>query len=240
MTALVPTRIRTGRPDPHLVGLVDRDSYEAEQYRLLRHAIEEKRRATGLTAIAITSPSEGDGKTTTAINLAATLASGHDTRVLLIEADLRRPAMSRRLGLGSRDTTGLLDVVGDLRLRLPTVVRAHPTMPMDIVFAGRGPIAPLDVFESPRFEQAMREARGMYDYVIVDTPPAPSCPDYRLIERCVEGSLIVVAAHKSPRPMLKETLSIVDRAKALGIVFNGDDSRLARYHQRYFGRGRRR
>jgi capsular exopolysaccharide synthesis family protein len=238
MTALVPTRIRQGRPDPHLVGLVDRESYEAEQYRLLRHVIEEKRRATGLTAIAVTSPSEGDGKTTTAINLAATLAQGQDVRVLLVEADLRRPAMSRRLGVGSRDTTGLADVVGDLKLRLPSVVRAHPTIPMDVVFAGRGPVVPLDVLESPRFEQGMREAKGMYDYVIVDTPPAPSCPDYRLVERFVDGALIVVAAHKSPRPLLKETLAIVDPAKALGIVFNGDDSRLARYHQRYFGRGR--
>src|SRR4029079_18216104 len=74
-------------------------TFEAEQYRALRHTIEQRHRAAGLQVIAVTSAAVGDGKTTTAINLAGALAQAADARVLLVDADLRRPALGGLLGL---------------------------------------------------------------------------------------------------------------------------------------------
>src|SRR2546423_15373101 len=97
-----------GRVDEHLVSLVSPATFPAEQYRVLRHFVEEMRRERGLQVIAVTSPTPGDGKTTTAINLAGALAQAPDLRVLLVEADLRRtsPRGAERLGLGGAPRPG--------------------------------------------------------------------------------------------------------------------------------------
>src|SRR5262245_6751795 len=75
-------------PDSHLVSFLDRASFEAEQYRILRHLVEERSRQTGLRILAVTSPGPGEGKTLTSLNLAGALAHAPGTRVLLIDADL--------------------------------------------------------------------------------------------------------------------------------------------------------
>ena len=85
--------------DEHLVSLLDPTCFESEQYRALRQLMEHLRKAAELGVVAISSPGDGDGKTTTAINLAGALAQAPDARVLLIDADLRRSAVLGRLGL---------------------------------------------------------------------------------------------------------------------------------------------
>src|SRR5881296_1977191 len=85
-----------GEPDKHLVSLIAPRSVEAEQYRVLRHFVEQTRKDVGLRMIGVTSPAVGDGKTTTAINLAGALAQAADTRVLLVDADLRRGSVQEQ------------------------------------------------------------------------------------------------------------------------------------------------
>ena len=83
--------------DDRIVSVSAPGSYEAEQYRLLRHIVEDLRKETGARMLALTSPAVGDGKTTTAINLAGALARGRDARVLLVDLDLRRGTVGRQL-----------------------------------------------------------------------------------------------------------------------------------------------
>ena len=83
--------------------------------------------------------------------------------------------------------------------------------------------APL--FRSPRFEQLLREAREQYDYVVLDTPPLVPVFDAALLSRLVDGVILVVAADKTPRKLLEAALNLLDPAKVLGIVFNGDTGR---------------
>src|SRR5207302_7946689 len=94
--------------DGHFVSLVTPATFEAEQYRALRHMIEELHASSGLAVVAVSSPSVGDGKTTTAINLAGALAQSPDARVLLIDADLRRPSLARHLSLQGSPSPGLV------------------------------------------------------------------------------------------------------------------------------------
>ena len=96
----------TGIVEEHLVTLLAPTSFESEQYRTLRTLLEARRQDGGPAVIAVSSPSVGDGKTTTAINLAAVLAEGEESRVLLIDADLRNPSVAGKLGL-SRSIAGL-------------------------------------------------------------------------------------------------------------------------------------
>src|ERR1044072_1181514 len=87
--------------DDHLVSLVAPAPFEAEQYRALRHTIEQLHKSRDLSIVAVSSPGVGDGKSTTAVNLAGALAQAQDARVLLVDADLRRPSLSKLLALGS-------------------------------------------------------------------------------------------------------------------------------------------
>jgi capsular exopolysaccharide synthesis family protein len=225
----------TSRPliDPRLVTLTQPASLEAEQYQTLRLNLQRLKSARNIKMIAMTSPTSGDGKTLTAINLAGALARGSDTRVLLIEADLRRPTMASQLGLAGR-FPGLADVVLDRTSTLKDAVQ-----PLDfgfsVITAGSPSAAVHDVFNSPRIETVLREAREQYDYVALDTPPIVPVSDCRLLAPWVDGLLLVVSAHKTPRKLVEESLNLLEGTSLLGIVFNRDDQPLFRqYRRRYY------
>ena len=222
--------------DQRLVSLTRPESLEADQYQALRLSLQRLKASRDVRMIAMTSPTSGDGKTLTAINLAGALASGSDARVLLIEADLRRPAISDHLGIAGNAAPGLADVVLNPALTLQDAV-----LPLgfgfDLITAG-SPSAVHEVFNSPRLEAALRAAREHYDYVALDTPPVVPVSDCRLLAPWVDGLLLVVSAHKTPRKLVEESLNLLDSARVLGIVFNRDDHPLLGYHRRHYYRRR--
>src|SRR5262249_17440993 len=184
----------TKRLDSRLVSLTAPDSAEAEQYQALRLKIEDLQRARDIKVIAIASPGARDGKTLTAVNLAGVLPPGSTARVLLIEADLRRPAVAGYLGDDGGPADGLAELTLDPSRTLGDVVRKHELLRFDVILAG-SPAAPVqDVFRSPRLETIIREARQQYDYVIIDTPALGHVSDGALIARWTDGLLLIVAA----------------------------------------------
>jgi succinoglycan biosynthesis transport protein ExoP len=223
---------RRGLLDECLASLLRPTSFEAERYRVLRHAVETLRKDTQLQVVAVTSPGTADGKTTTAINLAGALAQAPGARVLLADVDLRRPALTRQLGLEDR-RPGVLDVLLQPEVALPDGVRRLAQFNLSVLPAGVGPVAPYEALKLPRFEELLEEARQRYDYVVLDTPPFVPVPDGRLIAGCVDGFLVVVAAHRTPRKELAEALGLMDPAKVVGLVFNGDDAPIPPYYSRY-------
>jgi capsular exopolysaccharide synthesis family protein len=214
--------------EEHLVSLLAPTSFEAEQYRVLRHLIEQLHKSAGLSVIAISSPSAADGKTTTAINLAGALAQAPDARVLLVDVDLRGAALAARLGFDDRGGPGLVEAILDANLPLEAVVRVRPPLNVSVLPAGCLPSAPYEVLKSPRVGELLAEARRRYDYIILDTPPLVSFPDCRVIEKWVDGLLIVVTAHRTARKLVEEALHITEPTKVVGLVFNGDDHHLSR------------
>lgn len=220
--------------DDHLVSLVTPAAFEAEQYRALRHMVEQRHKSSGLSVIAVSSPAVGDGKTTTAINLAGALAQAPEARVLLIEADLRRPSIGPLLGFGEVRGRGLVDVILDRSLRLGQVVNPRPPFNLNVILAGQAPPSPYEILKSPRLGDLLDVARREYDYVIVDTPPLVAVQDCRVIARWIDGLLVVVAAHRTPRRLVEEALTVVDPAKVMGLIFNGDDPLLSIYHPGHY------
>jgi len=214
--------------DEHLVSLLAPSSFEAEQYRALRHLIEQLHKSRELSVVAVSSPGAADGKTTTAINLAGALAQAADARVLLVDADLRAGTLAARLGLDDSAGRGLVDVILDPTLSLPTIVHVRPHLNLSVLTTGRLPAAPYEVLKSPRLGELLAEARGRFDYIVLDTPPLVSVPDCRVIGKWVDGFLIVVTAHRTGRKLLEEALKVTDPSKIVGLVFNGDDRHVSR------------
>ncbi|PYO57553.1 MAG: hypothetical protein DMD83_08645, partial [Candidatus Rokuibacteriota bacterium] len=174
-----------GEIDEHLVSLLNPTSPDAEQYRALRHAVEQLHRSAGLTALAVSSPTVGDGKTTTAINLAGALAQDPEARILLVDADLRRPSVGDRLGVRNSRDRGLVDLVLAPDLTLDDAVRRRPSYNLSVLAAGRSPAAPYEVLKSPRLGNLLEQARQQYDFIVLDTPPIVLTQDCRVISKWV-------------------------------------------------------
>ena len=221
--------------DPRLISFLKPESFEADQYRMLRYAIERACPSDGSRVIAITSPISGDGKTLTAVNLAGTIARGGQSRVLMVDADLRRPSLAKVLGHSNvHRGWGLVDAILDRRLSLEQI--AWPLQPFNLsVVTSRRPQA--DTYEllaSGRFGELLRDARQRYDCVVVDTPPVLPAPDSRLLAEWIDGYVIVVAADKTPRKLLEETFALLGPAKILGLVFNRESYKGSRYGRYYY------
>lgn len=221
------------RIEPHLVSLLDPKAFEAEQYRILRHVVEQKRQQGDLCVIAVSSPTAGDGKTITAINLAGALAQAAEVRVLLVDTDLRHPSVTEYLGLGRSRSHGLVDVILNPGLSLEDVVKPCLSFNLAVISSGRPPSIPYEVLKSARLGELLQEARQHYDYIVLDTPPLIPFPDCRLIEKWADGFLVIVAAHKTPRKLVEEAIKVVDPDKMVGLVFNNDDRPVFGYYDRY-------
>jgi capsular exopolysaccharide synthesis family protein len=221
---LAGSAVDLGGVEEHLVSLLTPGSVAAEHYRTLRHLVEGIPRAGRGTIVAVTSASRGDGKTTTAINLAGALAQAPSVRVLLVDADLRSPAIGARLALDPADVGGLADAISRPDVPLARVIRARPPFNLSVLTAGPPPSSPYEALRSRWLGELLEEARRQFDFVILDTPPLLPVPDCRVLEPWVDGFLLVVAAHRTPRPLVEEALQVLASGKVLGIVFNMDDA----------------
>jgi capsular exopolysaccharide synthesis family protein len=220
--------------DEHLVALLRPSSWEAERYRALRHTLLQRRGGCP-NVVAVTSPTPGDGKTTTAINLAAALAETDGAHVLLIDSDMRCSTAGAQVGL-RKASPGLAEGIQDDSLTLSTLVRNHSRCKFGILPAGATPRAPHELLESPRLGELMQQARRMYGVVVVDTPPVVPVTDCMALAKWVDGFVLVVAAHRTPRKLVEEALNLIGPKKLLGIVFNGDDGPLwgSNRYDRYY------
>jgi capsular exopolysaccharide synthesis family protein len=229
---LEPSFAPTG-VDEHLVSLLHPTSFQAERYRVLRHLVEQLHRGSELSVVAVASAGIGDGKTTTAINLAGSLAQAPGSRVLLVDADLRKSSIRQYLALGESDSPGLVEAILDPQLGLDDVVISRPPFNLDVLPAGILPSAPYEILGSPRLGELLEEARRRYDFVVLDTAPLVPVPDSRLLGKWVDGFLLVVAAHRTPRKLLAEALNQMEPAKLVGLVFNGEDESQPEHYYYY-------
>jgi len=214
--------------EEHLVSLLRPSSFEAEQYRALSHLVERLRETSSAAVVGISSPAGGDGKTVTAINLAGALAQDLRSRVLLLEADLRRPTVATYLGIGDA-APGLIQFIARPELGLKDALTVLPGSNFDVLVAGHPSSMPYEALKSPRVEELLQQARQCYDYVVVDTPPLVAAPEARVIEKLVDGLFVVVCAHRTLKRLFDEALRLADETKVIGLVFNGDDRLLPDY-----------
>ena len=224
-----------GTVDPHLTSLIAPGSFEAAQYRRLRIALEQLHESRGIRVVAFSSAAPGEGKTLTTINTAGALAQTRALKVLLIDADLRRPSVGRYLGVTPSKESGLSDYVHDARLTLSDIVRREAALDFDVILGGsRAASTPYETLHSPRLRQMLTEARGRYDHVLIDTPPLLAVPDCQLLAGQVDGLVLIVRAHKTSKQQLSDVLRDRDALKIVGLVFNSDDECGRGYDNSYY------
>ena len=223
LVATIPNEAEVDCYDPRLVNLLRPDSWEAEQFRALRYAVERQLDRRRGSVVAVSSAVAGSGKTTTSINLAAALAEAGSHRVLLIDADLRQAAVARRLGLRNVATRGLPRLLADSSLHVDDGMHWLREYGFGVLPTAPSPVGAHRLIASTRMAQLLGEARMQYDCVIVDTPPLVPVADCRSLAPYVDGFVVVVAAHKTPRKSLEEALNAMSPESILGLVFNGDD-----------------
>jgi non-specific protein-tyrosine kinase len=213
---------------PSLVLLTDPHSPSAEAYRSLAANLQFAYADRQLQTIGITSAAQGEGKSTTVANLAVALAQS-GRRVVVIDADLRRPGQHTLFGL-DRDE-GLSNALRADDAQLP--LQDTPIPSVRVLTSGPLPANPLEALASRRFDQMLALLRAQADFVLVDTPPAGALADVAVIAPRLEGMLLVVSAGKTKRDLARRAREQLDRVNAnlLGVILTDvrADSKLYSY-----------
>ena len=203
--------------DPRLVAAHAPQSLAAEQYRSLRTRIKTAEHDRALRTIIITSPNKGDGKSLTAANLALTMAQEFQQRVLLIDADLRRPSVHRLFGIA--ETPGLSDVL----MGGASVEEALVPLPehrLTILPSGIIPMHPAELLGSASMRRVLDGPRTRFDRILIDMPPVAPLADVAIASAIADGILMIVRAGVTPKPAIERALSGLDMSKVLGLVLN--------------------
>ena len=221
----------TSDADGRLALLTPQDTRHvyAESFRNIRSSLrfvggEAKRNRV----ILVTSPTPGDGKSTTTANLALTLSFATDGKVLLIDGDLRRGGLHRLFGLEGEP--GLAEVLGG-QAEWRKVVQATPYQNLFFVSAGEPAGHPGELFFSASCENLLRELKGEYETVVIDTAPVLAVDDTPSLAPKVDGTLIIYRAGRTSCRLMRNSLEALysRNAKVLGIIFNGVDPKQPEY-----------
>jgi protein-tyrosine kinase len=222
--------------DPKLVVLTAPDSYEAENFKLLRAQIMFARDRKRPKTIMVTSATPADGKTFVAANLAASIAMGIDEHVLLVDCDLRRADMHTMFGMPVSD--GLREyLIGERQLSdilIKTKIEKLTLLP-----AGHTPPNPSELLASGAMVSFLEEIRGRYDdrIIILDTAPSQVLAEANVLSNFVDGIIFVVRSEKTPRALIRKAIDGLGREKILGVVFNGyshEQKTYGKYYQKYY------
>jgi receptor protein-tyrosine kinase len=213
----------------HLANGPRADPVLVEQFRRLAATLHHAQKSSGIRVIMLTSASPDDGKTWTALNLALVLSESYRRRVLLIDADLRRPSLANIAAV--TDAVGLSDA-----LRAPTdeklgILQIAPNL--TLLPAGRPDPDPMGGLTSARMRQILEEAASQFDWVILDAPPMGPMADASLLAQMVEGAVFVVRAGKTQYSAVQKSIDALGRDRILGVVLNGMEQMPIEQYQYY-------
>ena len=187
-----------------------------EQYRRLAAALHQAQRASGVKVMMVASAVAGEGKTLTAANLGLTLSESYRRSVLVIDGDLRRPTLHTVFGVsGAPGLSDGLVSAGDPKLPL------HRLSPrLTLLPAGRATSDPMGALTSERMRRLVDEAREVFDWVIIDTPPIGLLTDASLLSSMADGVVLVVKAESTSFDMVNRAVDTIGRDRLMGVVLN--------------------
>ncbi len=219
---------RTPRRQRPLPTILAPRSAQAQAYSMLRTNLQLQRPGNRPTQLVVTSARRGEGRTTTAVNLAVAVAQA-EHQVLLVDADLRRPAVATVLGIAA--TEGLSTVLaGTSTLETATVTwlpEGDDSARLSVLPAGPVPTAPGDLLVSEAMDKLLDTVLNRYDVVIFDSSPLLEATDAAALAAQVRGALLVVDGHRTRRARLNEAVIRLALAGAdtVGVVLNRSDRR---------------
>jgi capsular exopolysaccharide synthesis family protein len=223
-----------GGPKPSPLILKNPKSAVAEAYRVLRTNLIFSSAESSGRVMLVTSANPGEGKTTTTVNVAASLAQT-GARVLAVEADLRRPSMSQHFSVPK--TPGLTDLIVG-KAEASAAIHSTRYKGLMVLPCGYVPPNPAELLGSARMKDILRALRSHYDWVLIDTPPVLAMADTPVLCPIVDGVILVVAAEVSGRPAVQRAMDQIlgVNGKITGVVLNRVDlERNAYYYGQYYG-----
>jgi capsular exopolysaccharide synthesis family protein len=204
-------------PESRLVSVTDQDSASAEAFRLLGVRLRDLARTRPLKRVLITSTIPQEGKTTTAANLAFTLARSTSQRILLLEGDVRRPALSQMLGLVGNP--GICEWLrGDEKLS--NCIYQMENAGIWVLPAGASPQNPLEVLQSAKLNALMAQLVEWFDTVVIDSPPVLPLADTSVWMRLADGIILVARQGVTEKKQLQKGLEAIDPQKLIGALLN--------------------
>lgn len=219
-------------PGPELVTLHNPSSLITESYRVLRTNILYSSPDNPLRTLVVTSPLPGEGKTTTAGNLAVVMAQG-GSQVLLVDLDLRMPSVHRLFGISNR--VGLTNLLVE-DMSLESVVQKDSVGNLDILTTGPIPPNPAELVGSKKFAMFIEEMKTVYDYIILDSSPCVAYTDSVLAGRISDGVLLVISATIGKMDAAIQAKKNFEKvgAKIIGVVLNGVNKNHLGYSSYYY------
>ena len=229
--------IASSKEAVELVTQVRPQSQMAESYRALRTSLLLSHLGAPPKVIMVTSALPQEGKTTTSINCAVVLAQ-KGVRVLLIDADLRRPSIHKTLGMGPR--SGLSNVLTGSS-NLEQVITRPPILPnLHVLPAGTPPPNPAELLASANMRDVLDQLREQYDHIVVDTPPSLSVTDAVVLSQRADAVVLVIRSGQTTKQALRRARDILARvnAKVVGVLLNAVDLSSPDYYYYYEYQGK--
>jgi protein-tyrosine kinase len=206
-------------------------SFAEEQFRKLKTCIF-RRSPDPPRFILITSAAPGEGKTTVAVNLAITISKEIHRKVILIDADLRKPSIFNEKYSNSR---GLSDYLSG-QVTAAEILSNFETDKFIVIPAGTPPQKPAELVGSKKMKELARTLKEDSDdqFILIDSPPVLSASEPLLLSEWVDGIILVVMAGQVPKPAIRRVIDTLGREKIIGVVFNQKNLKPSKhYYDRY-------
>ncbi len=222
--------IEAERVEPRLVAITQPNSSYCEEYRSLRTHILHKSQRQKLQAIVIASVNASEGKSVTALNLSWLLAQTDGVNALIIDADLRMPSLTDYVGIET--DKGLSHVLTEESTLIDSIVKLEPSG-LHLLPGGESRLDVAELLSGPRFKEILREARDLFDFVIIDAPPLGIFTDAAVLINHADGGLLVIRSGRTKYTSVDRIVDSLPRDRMLGVVLNQSDEMLAESQSGY-------
>ncbi len=232
---VINTQVRKSKwnPNPTTMLFLGQETYTpgTEEFRTLRSALYAIRDLRPLRTLLIASAIPGEGKSFIAANLAQVFAQQPDRRVLLIDGDLRWSRL--HYSLGAPLTPGLTDYLAGEASELSILQRGlHDNL--FFIAGGKHAQNPAELITNGRLHSLLLHLSPVFDWIIIDSPPAMAVSDPRVTSDLCDGVLLVVGVAMAPYEAIKKTRQQFDKERLLGVVLNRTEPRMS-YNYKYYG-----
>lgn len=222
--------VEAERVEPRLVAITQPHSTYCEEYRSLRTQVLHKSQRQKLQSIVVASVNASEGKSVTALNLSWLLAQTDGVTALVIDSDLRMPSLTDYLGIeADRGLSGIL--AGRATLR-ESIIRLEPAG-LHLLPGGEARSDVAELISGPKFKEILREAKEMFDYVIIDAPPLGIFTDASVLINHADGAMLVIRAGRTRYSQIDRVLENLPRERMLGVVLNQSEDVMDESHYNY-------
>ena len=230
--------VEAERVEPRLIAITQPNSNYCEEYRSLRTQVLHKSQRQKLQSIVVASINPSEGKSVTALNLSWLLAQTDGINALIIDSDLRMPSLTDYLGIVT--DKGLSDVLAGRTSLNDAIIKLEPSG-LHLLPGGEARNDVAELISGPTFKEILRQAREMFDYVIIDAPPLGIFTDATVLINHADGAILVIRAGRTRYSAVDRILDTLPRERMLGVVLNQSEDVLdeTNYNYGYYNSARR-